>query len=103
MIGTGRQRASRQISAILCCSPWEGRGISNFSTPPCHSKDVWLHIYHLYNQASPEKSLLQGVVLELKWSLPLSDELLEKEIIELGKYVVPLSNWRKPADMVGVV
>jgi len=42
----------------------------------------------------------KGLVLELKWSLPSDEKLLEKEIKELGKYAVPCSHWRKSADKV---
>jgi hypothetical protein len=37
----------------------------------------------------------KGLMFEMKWSLPLDDELLEKEIKELKKYAIPSTNWRK--------
>jgi hypothetical protein len=42
----------------------------------------------------------KGLILELKWSLPSDEGLLEKEIKELKKYAVPFSSWRKPGDKV---
>ena len=42
----------------------------------------------------------KGLALELKWSLPSDEKLLEKEIKELKKYAVPCSNWRHPVDKV---
>jgi len=42
----------------------------------------------------------RGLVLELKWSLPSDEGLLEKEIRELRKYAVPCLHWRKSVDKV---
>ena len=42
----------------------------------------------------------KGLILELKWSLPYDEKLLEKEIKELKKYSVPCSNWRHLGDKV---
>lgn len=35
----------------------------------------------------------KGLIFELKWSLPLNKDLLEKEIKEIKKYTVPCSGW----------
>jgi hypothetical protein len=37
----------------------------------------------------------KGLLFELKWSLPLDEKLLEKEIEELEKYFVPCLRWGK--------
>lgn len=42
----------------------------------------------------------KGMIFELKWSLPLDDELLEREIRGLRRYAISCSNWRKPSDNV---
>jgi hypothetical protein len=42
----------------------------------------------------------KGLALELKWSLPFDEELLEKEIKELKKYTAPCSYWRYTKDKV---
>lgn len=42
----------------------------------------------------------KGLIFELKWSLPFDDDLLEKEVKELRKYVIPCSNWRTTSDHV---
>lgn len=36
----------------------------------------------------------KGLMFELKWSLPFSEELLEKEIKELKKYMIRCSQWK---------
>lgn len=36
----------------------------------------------------------KGMMFELKWSLPFSEDRLEKEVKELKKYAVPCSQWK---------
>ena len=36
----------------------------------------------------------KGLMFELKWSLPFSEKLLEKEIKELKKYMIQCSQWK---------
>lgn len=42
----------------------------------------------------------KGLMHELKWSLPFSEELLEKEIKELKKYTVQCSQWKNNTGKV---
>ena len=42
----------------------------------------------------------RGLLFELKWSLPFSEKLLEKEIREIKKYTVPCSKWRTSTGKV---
>lgn len=42
----------------------------------------------------------KGLFYELKWSLPFSEELLEKEIKALKKYMVPCSQWENNTGKV---
>lgn len=42
----------------------------------------------------------KGLIFELKWSLPFSEELLEKEVKELKKYAVPCSQWKNSTGKV---
>jgi len=42
----------------------------------------------------------KGLIFELKWSLPRSLDLLEKEIKELKKYIGQFSNWTTPSGQV---
>lgn len=43
-----------------------------------------------------------GLLFELKWSLPFDGELLRKEIEELEKYFVPCLAWRKTPEDTAV-
>ena len=40
------------------------------------------------------ESRTKGLLFEFKWSLPFSEEFLEKEVREIKKYAVPCSQWR---------
>jgi hypothetical protein len=40
----------------------------------------------------------KGLIFELKWSLPFTEEYLEKGIKDLRKYAIPCSNWHKTSD-----
>jgi len=42
----------------------------------------------------------KGLIIELKWSLPFNETLLEKEIKEIKKYAVPCSNWKNSTGKV---
>jgi hypothetical protein len=42
----------------------------------------------------------KGLMYEVKWSLPFSEELLEKEIKELRKYAVQCSQWKNDTGKV---
>lgn len=42
----------------------------------------------------------KGLIFELKWSLPFTEDYLEKKIKELRKYAIPCSNWQNPSDAV---
>jgi hypothetical protein len=57
------------------------------------------------NDLTPDLVMLyekrtKGLLFELKWSLPFSESLLEKEIKEIKKYVSPLSNWKNSSGKV---
>jgi hypothetical protein len=42
----------------------------------------------------------KGLMYELKWSLPFSEELLQKEIKELKKYITPCSQWKNSTGRI---
>lgn len=57
------------------------------------------------NDLTPDLVMLyekrtKGLLFELKWSMPFSESLLEKEITEIKKYVSPFSNWRNSSGTV---
>jgi len=57
-------------------------------------KDVTPDLAALYERRT------KGLMYELKWSLPFSEELLEKEIKELKKYTVQCSQWKNNTGRV---
>jgi hypothetical protein len=59
-----------------------------------HGKDVTPDLIALYDGRT------KGLMYELKWSLPFSEELLEKEIKELKKYTVQCSQWKNNTGKV---
>ena len=57
------------------------------------------------NDITPDLAALyearkKGLMFELKWSLPFSERLLEKEVRELKKYAVPSSQWKNSSGKV---
>lgn len=57
------------------------------------------------NDITPDLAALydsrtKGLMFELKWSLPFSEELLVKEVKELQKYIVPCSQWKNSTGKV---
>ena len=46
------------------------------------------------------ESRKKGLVFELKWSLPFSEELLEKEVKKLRKYALTCSQWKNSEGKV---
>jgi len=56
--------------------------------------DVVPDLAALYNSRS------KGLLFELKWSLPFNEELLEKEVKELKKYIGKCSQWRNSNGVV---
>lgn len=59
-----------------------------------YGKVITPDLVALYN------SRRKGLVFELKWSLPFGEQLLEKEVKELKKYVVPCSQWKNSTSRV---
>jgi len=56
--------------------------------------DVTPDLVALYDQNK------KGLIFELKWSLPLKEEYLEKELKELKRYTNPFQNWRTSTGRV---
>ena len=57
------------------------------------------------NDITPDLAALydrrtKGLMFELKWSLPFREDLLEKEVKELRKYIVPCSQWKNSTGKV---
>ena len=57
------------------------------------------------NDLTPDLAMLyenrtKGLLFELKWSMPFSETLLEKEIREIEKYFSPFSKWRNSSGKV---
>jgi len=46
------------------------------------------------------ESRTKGLIFEFKWSLPLLEKLLQKEIREIKKYAVPCSKWKNSTGKV---
>jgi hypothetical protein len=57
-------------------------------------KDMTPDLLALYERRT------KGLMYEVKWSLPFSEELLEKEIRELKKYVTRCSQWKNATGKV---
>lgn len=59
-----------------------------------HGTDITPDLVAMYNSRS------RGIVFELKYSLPFSKALLEKEVKELKKYIEPCSQWKNSTGKV---
>jgi hypothetical protein len=57
-------------------------------------KDVTPDLIALYQRRT------KGLMYELKWSLPFSEELLQKEIKEVKKYITQCSQWKNSTGKV---